>query len=46
MKRHLLSAADLTRDDAELVLQHRRGAAQPGGPADQEAARRCAAAPW
>ena len=39
MKRHLLSAADLTRDDAELVLDHRRGDALAGRPADQEAAR-------
>ena len=39
MKRHLLSAADLTRDDAELVLDHRRRDALAGRPADQEAAR-------
>ena len=39
MKKHLLSAADLTRDDAELVLAHRRRDAVAGRPADQEAAR-------
>ena len=38
MKRHLLSAADLTREDAELVLRHRRRDALAGRPADQEAA--------
>ena len=45
MKRHLLSAADLTRDDAAAGPRHRRGAALAGRPADQEAARPCAAAP-
>ena len=39
MKRHLLSAADLTRDDAELVLDDGRRDALAGRPADQEAAR-------
>ena len=39
VKRHLLSAADLTRDDAELVLTTAEEMRVPGGPADQEAAR-------
>ena len=39
MKRHLLSAADLTREDAELRAAHRRRDALAGRPADQEAAR-------
>ena len=39
MKRHLLCAADLTRDDAELVLTTADGDALAGRPADQEAAR-------
>jgi aspartate carbamoyltransferase catalytic subunit len=36
MKKHLLSAADLSRDDAELVLRTARSRSCP----------RCAAAPW
>ena len=45
MKRHLLSAADLTRDDAAAGPGHRRRDGRARRPADQEAARRCAAAP-
>ena len=38
MKRHLLSAADLTRDDALLVLDTAEELRSAGRPADQEAA--------
>ena len=46
MKRHLLSAADLSRDDAELVLTHRRGAALASPTGRSRSCPRCAAAPW
>ena len=46
VKQHLLSAADLSRDDADPRPRHRRGAA-PGWPTGRSrSCRPCAAAPW
>ena len=46
VKRHLLSAADLSRDDALLVLDTADGDGRAGRPARSRSCRRCAAARW
>ena len=46
VNRHLLSSADLTRDDVRHAARHGRRDARRAAPRRQEAARPCAAAPW